>query len=501
MIQPNRDILLLIAFFTVIRLAVSPTFGLGVDEAHYILYAKYLDLSYVDHPPLVGWFHAPFYYLFGTSEFLVRLPAILLFSLTTYLIYKFTAALSGSRQVALLAALAVNSSFLFNALSFMLLPDSFLYPLMLLIIFTLKKIENAPKTKYYVCLGVLLGLSGLAKYTAILFVPPLAAYFIMKRRYDLLFSGRMLLAAVVALLMISPVLYWNLQHDFVSFRYQTGHVLGASSIDLKAFMTALAGQFGAYSPFLFLIAFYGLFRSFRDKNDEVRLALLFGGVILIFFLYTSLRETALPHWNSPFYLLFIPVGVHYLSLPLRGAETGPAGGDPRQAGPGAGAGRYRKKKIFLHVAIGFSLVVTLLLYAELGGKFFRFPDYQSPFRDIYGYDTVAAEANRFIDKNAKQALAVTNWTLGSRMIYYALPYRMTVFVIDKRSDQFDFWQKEPPLGFDLLFVNTHFDREDIARTYRCDAVEPVKSMDILLNGGKVNSVDLVWCRNFSGDRP
>jgi 4-amino-4-deoxy-L-arabinose transferase-like glycosyltransferase len=480
MIKANREILLLIAFFTLVRLAVSPSFGLGVDEAHYFLYAKYLDFSYVDHPPLVGWFHALIYSLFGTSEFLVRLPAIILFALTTYLLYQFTAALSGSKHIALLAALAVNSSFLFNALSFMLLPDSFLYPLMLLLIFTIKKIEESPEPKYFISLGLLLGLAGLAKYTAILFVPPLVTYFIIKRRYDLLFSKRMLLVAIIALLMVSPVLYWNLQNDFVSFRYQAGHVLGSSSIDMKAFFTTLVAQFGSYSPFLFLVAFYGFFKSFGDKNDWIRLGLLFGSAILVFFLYTSLRETALPHWNSPFYLLFIPIGVYYLSGPVR-----------------------NKKKIFLNFSICFSLIVTLLLYAELGGKFFRFPDYQSPFRDIYGYDAMAAEANKILKENqgAKQALAVTNWTVGSRMTYYALPYGMEVFVIDKRVDQFDFWQKQSPLGYDLLFINTRFDREEIEKTYRCDTVQTVKNMDILLNGGKVNSVDFVWCRNFRGDKP
>jgi hypothetical protein len=324
-------------------------------------------------------------------------------------------------------------------------------------------------------------------------VPPLVAYFIIKRRYDLLVSKQMLLAAVIALLMVSPVLYWNLQNDFVSFRYQTGHVMGSASIDAKAFFTSLAAQFGSYSPFLFLIAFYGFFKSFRDKNDWIRLAQLFGGAILIFFLYTSLRETALPHWNSLFYLLFIPIGAYYLSGPVRSEEPRPQV---------AVSGAFRKKKIFLNFSICFSLIVTLLLYAELGGKFFRFPDYQSPFRDIYGYDVMAVEANKILNKNqsAKQALAVTNWTVGSRMTYYALPYKMEVYVIDKRLDQFDFWQKQSPVGYDLLFVNTRFDREDIEKTYRCDVVQPVKNMDILLNGGKVNSVDFVWCRNFRGDR-
>jgi 4-amino-4-deoxy-L-arabinose transferase-like glycosyltransferase len=84
MLKENKKIFLLIGFFTLIRLAVSPFFGLGVDEAHYVLYARFLDWSYVDHPPLVGWVHAPFFYLLGTNEFLARLPAVLLFAATSY---------------------------------------------------------------------------------------------------------------------------------------------------------------------------------------------------------------------------------------------------------------------------------------------------------------------------------------------------------------------------------------------------------------------------------
>ncbi len=45
MLKANKQIFFLIGFFTLIRLFVAPFFGLGVDEAHYVLYAKYLDLE------------------------------------------------------------------------------------------------------------------------------------------------------------------------------------------------------------------------------------------------------------------------------------------------------------------------------------------------------------------------------------------------------------------------------------------------------------------------
>jgi 4-amino-4-deoxy-L-arabinose transferase-like glycosyltransferase len=474
-----KEVSLVIAFFTLIRLFVAPSFGLGVDEAHYILYAIHPALSYFDHPPLVGWLHAPFYYLWGTNELLARLPAIILFALTSFLAYRFTMAVSASKKISLLSVLALNSSFMFNALSLMLLPDSILLVLIFLFVFGVRKIEETPQLKYFIWLGLILGLAGLAKYTSILLVPPFLAYWVLRKRYDLILSPRIIVSAAIAFLLVTPVLYWNLQNDWASFRYQGGHVLGSSSVKLKPFLISLAAQVGSYSPFLFAIALYGFMKSFRSQNDWVRLSLLLGGVILVFFLYTSLYDVSLPHWGSPFYLLFIPLGVYFLSID---------------------AGKI--KRYLLNFSVGISLVITLLLYAELAGKWFTFPDFQSPFRDIYGWPTIAREANEILKENPnrQKAVAVTEWTMGSRMIYYSLPYKSEVFVIDQRRDQFDLWQKNSPVGYDILFVSSHFSNEDIGKKFRCGEARVAKKIDILLRGAKVDTIEYVWCRNFQGFR-
>ncbi len=477
MLKSHKEIFILVGFFTLVRLLVAPSFGLGVDEAHYILYAVHLALSYFDHPPLVGWVHAPFHYLFGTNELFVRLPAIILFVFTSLLAYRFTLAISSSKKISLLAVLALNSSVMFNVLSLMLLPDSILLVLVFLLVFEVRKIEDSPQLKYFIGLGVIWGLAGLAKYTSILLVPPFLFYLILRKRYDLIFSKKMIVSAALAVLLITPVLYWNLQNDFVSFRYQGNHVLGSSSMKFKPFFMSLGAQVGTYSPFLFGIALYGFIKSFRSPNDRIRLSLLLGGTILVFFLYASLYDVALPHWGSPFFLLFIPIGVYFLSI---------------DAG---------KVKIYIrNFSVGISLIITLLLYVELATKWFSFPDYQSPFRDIYGWATIAKEADIILKENhaPQKALAVTEWTMGSRMIYYSLPYKDEVFVIKSRIDQFDFWQKNPPLGYDLLFVNSDFSREDVGKRFRCDQVQVAKRIDILLNGGKVESIEYVWCKNFQG---
>ncbi len=519
----ERLTLLFVGGMTLLRLLVASTFGLGVDEAHYFLYAYFLDLSYVDHPPLVGWVHWPLYKLFGTNEFLVRLPAILLFAAVSLFLHRWVLSFSRSPLVAFLSVVAVNSSFLLNALSVMLLPDCFLLLFIFPLMTAMENIAAAPRgqarRRDFVMLGILLGLAGLAKYTAVLFLPPLLVYLLLKKRYDLLYAPGMYLAAGIALVVISPVLVWNIQNDFISFSYQGGHVLAATAPSAKSFLVSILAQFGAYSPPLFLLAFYGLYRSGRrEADDRIRLAALFGVTILLFFFYSSLYERTLPHWPSLFYLLFIPVGAHFLL--------------------GSGS---RGQRNFFFFSVGFSLTLTVFLAVALPAKWFTFPDYRSPFRDIVGYELIAREGDALLRRGPaggeredrwkespgklspkgadgaarsgggiapvppaapapRRAMAVTNWTMGSRMIYYSLPYGREVFVLDNRPDQFDVWQPEEPRGYDLLFVKTHFHGLDICPAYRCAACESAGKMDIVLNGGKVDSVEFVWCLNYQGIR-
>ncbi len=469
----------LIAGFTAVHLVVAPTFGLGTDEAHYVLYAKFLDLSYFDHPPLVGWTHALFFYTFGTNEFLARLPAILLFALTSFLCYRFMRLVGGEKRSALLATAALNSSFLLNGLGLMLLPESLLLPIVFALISAVRRLERSPNFVNYLILGLILGLAGLTKYTSILFVPTIVFYVMLKKRYDLLFNARLLISVALTLVIITPVLYWNMQNNFVSFRYQIGHVADTHSPSFGILVRSLFAQFGAYSPPLFCIAFYGLYKSLTVHDDAALLAVLIGCSVLIFTLYSSLFKFALPHWSAVFYAILIPLGVVMMyKSPIR-VERG-----------------------IVVFSLGFSFVVTLLLHAELAVKAFRFPDYESPFSDVYGIKEVVRRANKIMtaDPSPDKALAVTNWTDVSRTLYYNLSFGSKVFLIDKHDERFSRWITASPLGSDILFINNHFHGRDIAHLMQCRAVQDAGRMDILLHGGLVDTVDFVWCRSFAGVR-
>ena len=470
--KEHKTFLYFIIFVAVIRLLLASQVGLGVDEAHYVLYGKYLALSYFDHPPLVGWVEYVFTSIFGDGEFGARVPAILIGFFVSIFIYKLIYDINKSQKEAFIAVLALHASFLFNALFIMLMPDTLLFLLVLPIIFIVIKLEKTNTLSMWISLGILLGLAGLSKYTAVLFVVPIVLYFIIKKRYKLFYTPKIIPAVLIALFIISPVIIWNIQNDWISFTYQSQHVVGAKSINWDGFLTSIGAQFGAYNPFLVPLAYFGLFKSLKSKNDTIFLTALFGLTLISFFTYASLYKTALPHWSALFYMLFIPLGVYYM----------------------------QEYKRYVKFAIGFGLILSTIAYGELAFKFIPQKDYQSLHRDIYGWDEILKKANDKIKDPNKQAIAVTNWTLASRAIYYNRNYKSKIFLIDNRYDQFDIWQKDNPIGKDIIVINTHFFKKDIAKFMRCDEVIQLNTFDIMINSNKINTIKLTECKNYQGLR-
>src|SRR6185437_14339003 len=78
----------LILLTTLIRLAFAATTGLGVDESYMIAAGREFAIGYFDHPPIAWWLSHGAAVLFGTeTQVVVRLPFILLFALSQWLVF------------------------------------------------------------------------------------------------------------------------------------------------------------------------------------------------------------------------------------------------------------------------------------------------------------------------------------------------------------------------------------------------------------------------------
>jgi 4-amino-4-deoxy-L-arabinose transferase-like glycosyltransferase len=111
------------------------------------------------------------------------------------------------------------------------------------------------------------------------------------------------LALVLGILICSPVIYWNGQNDWMSFRFQLAHGLEIKKASgWKSFGDFWAGQAGVVSPLLFLALLWGMGQSawigFRKKKHHFLLLFWTSAPVFLFFAYTSLRSKVEANWPA-----------------------------------------------------------------------------------------------------------------------------------------------------------------------------------------------------------
>src|SRR5271163_4859699 len=94
----RRQLILLIVITTALRLGFGAAIGLGVDESYMVSAGRVLSLGYFDHPPAAWWLSWAAAHVFGSeAPVAVRLPFILLFALTTWLMARLGEEIGGPR--------------------------------------------------------------------------------------------------------------------------------------------------------------------------------------------------------------------------------------------------------------------------------------------------------------------------------------------------------------------------------------------------------------------
>lgn len=313
--KPIYYFFLITLFSFLARLLIGFGLGPGFDEAYYYSYSLNPSLSYFDHPPMVSIMAGLFPKILTiTSIFTVRLSFILLFTISGIILFKFArSVMDESSALMTLFLFSITPLFLLAA-GTMILPDG---PLLFFWIFTIiyywKILKGDTSLKNWIIAGIFTGLSMLSKYHGVLLGFSLILYILIYQRHLLKTPG-IYLFGLSAILIFLPVILWNIQHDFISFRFQAGRAV-SSSIDLSLFFQGLVGQAGYLTPFVFFPMLYVIWLTIREghRDDEYRFYLFFGTLpVLIFNLIAFFREI-LPHWTLPGYiLLLLPLG-KYLS--------------------------------------------------------------------------------------------------------------------------------------------------------------------------------------------
>lgn len=451
-----RQTWVLLALVCAVHFLLGAQLGLSVDEAHYALYAAHLDWSYFDHPPLVGWVQWPLVALNAPTWVLRLLPELLWLG-TAFLVHGLaqrvqalqrgatpaasaapaaTATGPAPGQAGFWAVLVLAVSPLFHVLGIGLLPDTllvFLTAAVLVVTLDLMRVQALQRGRPWLLLGLLLGLAGLSKYTAIFTALAVVLCLLSVHGWQLLRLRWPWLAVTLAVVLVLPVLYWNQSQQWISFRYQAQHGAGGgwSGLAVGRFLVI---QLIAYGPLLLA----GLMGLRGATMPAARAMLVFFAVPFAVLAVLAGGGTSLPHWTAPAWVALAPLG----GLAL--ARTGQAW--------------LRWATVALALVQAAVCLVLLGLMLSAGQPFVTQTSGQgnnaapsNPFADVHGWDLAGERARTLAQQLGLPSVSVQNWTLASRLAWYARP--LPVHVLEDRFDQFTLWAGALPAGGDTLLLD------------------------------------------------
>lgn len=312
-------VLWLIALTTIWRIWAGAMVGFGIGEAYYLASARSLHLSYFDQPPLFLWILWGINAITpGEAPVLLRLPFILMFSLSTWVIFQIGARVQSARA-GWLAALLFNISLLFQvSIGGWAQPEAPLMLFWLLTVwFLLDIFGEEPKAPLisWALVGLMLGLTFLSKYHAVflLYGAGLYALIVPSARKWIVHPGPYIAIAIAALI-ASPVLIWNWQNDFISFNFQGGRAFG-DEISLVRLVRMIVGQLIYITPWIAFPALTAaiiavikgpgsIWPSSQGRGIAFFFVMLAHGPIILFTAVAAWSETQFHfHWQAPGYMM------------------------------------------------------------------------------------------------------------------------------------------------------------------------------------------------------
>ena len=307
----NLAVAWLIAAGTAVRLVMAAAIGLGIDEGYMVAAGRTLRLGYFDHPPLSWWLAAGMARLAGSeADVVVRLPFILLFAVSTWLMYRLGAALFGARA-GVWAALAFNLSPVFGVTTGgWVLPDGPLTCALLAAALCLLHALQDGGWRWWLAAGAAAGLALLSKYTAGLTLAGALLYLATQpahRRW--LRRPQPYAAALLAVALFAPVVVWNATHGWASFAFQGAR---AAERGLHPFgpLVVLAGEALFVLPWIWLPMMAAAVAALRAGPADWRrwLLLCLGAPPILLFALVGLHARhVLFHWAAPGYLMLFPL--------------------------------------------------------------------------------------------------------------------------------------------------------------------------------------------------
>lgn len=500
-------------------LAWNCPLDLAPDEAHYWDWSRHLDWSYYSKGPLVAYLihlgttlaSAWSQQAIGSEMLAVRLPAVICGALMLLSLYILTSQVYRSERLGFfVVALALTLPPVAAGASLMTIDAPYTCCWGWALVLGYQATVRGSRWAWPAA-GIVLGTGMLAKYTMVLWLPSLALFLLTQPelRRSLFQRGFWILTSI-AFACCLPILIWNAQHDWVTFRHVSGQA-GLSQDENRVHwlgpLNFVGVQFLLLLGFWFAVWIAAMIAHRPTKETDLGLRYLWwmsAPMFVVFLLFGFKTGGGEPNWPITAYLSGLVLAAGYLDRQLRS--------------PTVWHRRLATSGLIGSCALGL-LLIALVHYSNQAHAALSWlsgpptPAQPMPLRRfdptcrLRGWHFLASEVDRQREQLRRDGidpiLAASGWSLPGELGFYCAghpPVYSLGLALGDRWSQYDFWRPNPMSdadefrGRDFIFVG-------IFSPVLADAFEKVEPPQIITyreNGHAIAAWGITICRGFRG---
>jgi hypothetical protein len=283
----------LIEAMTLMRIVYACALDLRTDEAYYWTWSKESALSFLDHPPMIAWFIRFGTGIFGDTTLGVRFAGILAMLVTQLLLADIVRRVTHDFRAVVFALLMPEAALYYGLLMAKVAPDTALIPFAVAMLWSLVRLNEGGDGRWWLAAGLFAGLALLSKFTVIMLLPAVVAFMLVPDwRIRWLRSPYPWVAALIAVVVFSPVVIWNYQHDWASFRFQFVRAVATHPLSFRTVGEFFGMQFGLVGFVLLPVVISGVaLTAWRGYRNREPVAILLSTAVIVpfgYFLWKSL---------------------------------------------------------------------------------------------------------------------------------------------------------------------------------------------------------------------